>query len=75
MEQSSQDQLEQLKKLISSLRHDIRGMITPALLIADRLTLNGDPAIQRSGTTITGIVERIVSTLNATYEVVPPRDR
>jgi hypothetical protein len=75
MEQSSQDQLEQLEKLISSLRHDIRGMITPALLIGDRLTLNGDPPIQRSGIMITGIVERIVSTLNATYEVVPPRGR
>ena len=71
--QASPERLEQLEKLVSSLRHDLRGQITPALLMASRLQANGDPAIQRSGTVIAGVVERILSTLNATYDVVPPK--
>ena len=41
MEQSVDARVEQLEKLVSSLRHDLRGLITPASLIADRLRLNG----------------------------------
>ena len=73
MGQVTQARLDQLEKLVSSLRHDLRGQITPALLMANRLQMNGDPAVQRSASVITGVVERILSTLNATYELVPPR--
>ena len=65
--------IAQLETLVSRLRHDIRGAITPASLMADRLKLNADPAVQRSGTIIGDAIERIVKTLNATYEDVPPR--
>jgi hypothetical protein len=74
MDDSADARVAQLERLVSSLRHDLRGLITPASLIADRLRLNNDPAIQRSGNMIAGVVERIVLTLNATYELVPPRD-
>ncbi len=75
MEQSADTRVDQLEKLVSSLRHDLRGLITPASLIADRLRLNTDPAIQRSANMISGVVERIVARLNATYELVPPREK
>jgi hypothetical protein len=59
--------------LVSALRHDLRGAITPAALIADRLRHHSDPAIQRSATRIAEVVERVLSRLTATYDLVPPR--
>src|SRR5580692_8243705 len=73
MEQSPDVRVEQLENLVRTLRHDLRGLITPPLLIADRLTMNSDPAIQRSGIVIATAVERILFRLNATYDLVPPR--
>jgi len=73
MEKSAQARVEELEGLVSSLRHDLRGAITPAALIADRLRHNSDPAIQRSAARLAAVVERIISRLNATYELVPPR--
>jgi len=73
MDQDADTRMDQLEKLVSRLRHDIRGAITPASLMADRLKMNGDPTIQRSGTIIRDAIDRIIKTLNATYEDVPPR--
>jgi hypothetical protein len=72
MGQAPQDRIEQLEKLVAALRHDLRGVVTPAALIADRLRNSSDPSIQRSAARITDVVERILSRLNATYEIVPP---
>jgi hypothetical protein len=72
MEQSADGRVEQLEKLVRTLRHDLRGSLTPALLIADRLKMNSDPAIQRSGIVIATAVERILFRLSATYDLVPP---
>jgi hypothetical protein len=67
-----QARVEELERLVSALRHDLRGAITPAALIADRLRHNSDPAIQRSAARIAQMVERILTRLNATYDLVPP---
>lgn len=73
MDQSEQARIEQLERLISELRHDLRGAVSPALLIADRLMRNGDPVIQRSGNTIQAVVERVLKILESTAQAVPPR--
>jgi hypothetical protein len=73
MEESAQTRIEELEKLVSALRHDLRGAITPAALIADRLRQNSDPTVQRSAARIAEVVERILVRLNATYELVPQR--
>ena len=73
MEASARARVEELEKLVSALRHDIRGALTPAALIADRLRSNSDPAIQRAADRITAVVERVISRLNATHDIVPPR--
>jgi hypothetical protein len=73
MEASARARVEELEKLVSALRHDIRGAITPAALIADRLRQNSDPAIQRSAARIAAVVERVLASLNATNDLVPPR--
>jgi len=64
--------IEELEDLVSHLRHDLRGAITPAALIADRLRQNADPAIQRAAATISASVQRILEKLDATYQLVPP---
>jgi hypothetical protein len=73
MDQSAQARIEQLERLVSELRHDMRGAISPAVLIADRLMRNGDPVVQRSGRTIQAVVDRVLSILEATTPIVPPR--
>ena len=61
MEQSSQERIAQLEQLVSSLRHDLRGIITPAALVAEGLRTNGDPAVQRLASRIADMVERVVA--------------
>jgi hypothetical protein len=73
MEDAAQSRAEALERLVSELRHDLRGAISPAVLIADRLRQSTDPAVQRSGKTIGIVVERILAILDATFQAVPPR--
>jgi hypothetical protein len=40
------------------LRHDLRGVLSPALLTADRLLTNNDPAVKRAGQMMVLAVER-----------------
>lgn len=73
MEDAVQSRVEELERLVSKLRHDLRGAMSPAALIADRLRQHSEPAVQRSGKTIGLVVERVLSILDATCQTVPPR--
>jgi hypothetical protein len=73
MSDTAQARVEQLERLISELRHDLRGAVSPAALVADRLRQNADPAVQRSGKTIGIVIERVLAILEATCQAVPPR--
>lgn len=73
MADAAQSRVEELERLVSELRHDLRGAISPAALVADRLRQSSDPAAQRSGKTIGIVVERVLAILDATSKVVPPR--
>jgi hypothetical protein len=55
---AAQVQLAELRANLASLRHDLRGILSPALLIADRLITNTDPAIKRAGEVMIRTVER-----------------
>jgi hypothetical protein len=67
-----EDRVQQLEKLVSSLRHDVRGIVTPVALAAYHLYKSSDPAIQHSAARIDEMVERLVLRLNSTYGLVPP---
>ena len=56
------------------LRHDIRGALSPALLTADRLLTNKDPAVKRAGEIMVGAVEKAASLMADPAEppVSPP---
>ena len=45
------------------LRHDIRGALSPVLLVADRLLGNADPGVKRSGEIMVRTVERATALL------------
>jgi len=58
--------LAELESAMSSLRHDLRGNLTTALLIADRLCMHLDPKVVRAGETLVQAMmqaeERLVAT-------------
>ncbi|WP_158744680.1 hypothetical protein [Acidisphaera sp. L21] len=64
--------LEQQRRL----RHDIRGVLSPVLLTADRLSNHADPAVKRSGEILSRTVDRATAMLAEAAEAAsnPPAD-
>ena len=50
--------LAELEAATSSLRHDLRGMLAPALLVVDRLLGHPDPKVVKAGETVVKAVRR-----------------
>lgn len=50
--------LAELEAATSSLRHDLRGMLAPALLVVDRLLAHADPKVVKAGETVVKAVRR-----------------
>ncbi len=47
-----------LVKAAGQMRHDLRGILSPALLTADRLSMSQDPVARRAGETMVATVDR-----------------
>ena len=60
-----QAQVGELEAAASTLRHDLRGVLSPALMVADRLVNNPDPAVRRAGEAVVRSVERATALLTA----------
>ena len=58
--------LAELEAATSSLRHDVRGMLAPALLVTDRLLKHADPKVVKAGETVVKAVRRAEERLVAT---------
>ncbi len=58
---------EQMRKL----RHDIRGALSPVLLVADRLLNHADPAVKRSGEIMVRTVDRATALLAEASDAEP----
>ncbi len=67
-----------LEATTSSLRHDLRGMLSPALLVSDRLLAHSDPKVVRAGETIVRAItrasERLVETRAAAAEAASAQE-
>jgi hypothetical protein len=48
------------------LRHDLRGLLSPALMVSDRLMAHGDPAVRRAGEVVVKTVQRLTDRLEET---------
>ena len=72
--------LAALGAALAKVGHDLRGILAPAMLSAERLQGSGDPALRRTGDSIARTVERatelVRNTLDFAGEVpAPPRER
>ena len=50
--------LAEVETAASALRHDLRGALSPALMVTDRLTAHADPAIRRAGEAVLKSITR-----------------
>lgn len=62
------EQLADMHSQLRALRHDLRGILSPALLAADRLTGNNDAAIRKVGDIVIRTVERAAARLAETRQ-------
>jgi signal transduction histidine kinase len=73
--------LAALGTAMAKVNHDLRGILAPAMLTAERLQMHADPAIQRAGDVLLRSVERAAELTRRTLEftreapVVLPRQR
>ena len=58
--------LAELEAMTSALRHDLRGMLAPALLVVDRLLAHSDPKVVKAGETVVKAIKRAEERLVAT---------
>jgi signal transduction histidine kinase len=60
--------LAALGTVVAKVSHDLRGILTPALLTAERLQLNPDPKVQRAGETLAQAVDRATDLVRRTLD-------
>ena len=60
--------IEKLEATLSALRHDVRGALSPALIMTDRLLAHSDPAIVRAGQAVAKSVDRATALLRAAQD-------
>ncbi len=64
--EQAQARLAELEASTSSLRHDLRGILSPSLMLADRLLDHADPKVRRVGEVVVQTVERCSERLKQT---------
>ena len=62
--------LAALGTAVAKISHDLRGILSPALLTAERLQMSQDPSIKRAGDTLVRAVERATELVRRTVEFV-----
>jgi len=54
---------DELRRRLQSLRHDLRGALSPAMLSADRLTMHQDEKVQRAANVVMASLDRSTALL------------
>jgi hypothetical protein len=60
--------LAALGTVVAKVSHDVRGVLTPVLLQADRLGKHADPAVRRAGDALVQAVERAIDLVHRTLD-------
>jgi len=60
--------LTALGTVVAKVSHDVRGILTPVLLQADRLRKHTDPAVRRAGESLVQAVERAIDLVHRTLD-------
>ncbi len=58
-----QQKLEDQKHALSALRHDLRGLLSPAMLAADQMSMHSDPHVRSCAERILESLDRAVALL------------
>ena len=61
---AAQAELAALRAQVSGLKHDVRGILSPALLVSDRLLSHEDAQVRRAGDVVVRTVERAAARLS-----------
>ena len=69
---AAQARIDALQAQASTLRHDLRGALSPALIVSDRLIANADPAIRRAGETVARSIEQASALITGSKTQEPP---
>jgi len=64
--------LDELEASTSSLRHDLLGILSPALLVADRLLMHDDPRVVKAAEKVVTMVKRAEARLQETKDAPAP---
>lgn len=67
--------LEQLEAETAALRHDLRGALSPALMLSDRLVAHADPGVRRAGEAVVQSIERATALIAASRNRAKPPAR
>ena len=67
------DRVEKLERLVSQMRHDVCGALSPAMLMADLLLMQSDPKVRTAAERIVNAIERTTALVRASRSAVPPR--
>lgn len=62
---AAQARIDAVEARASSLRHDLRGALSPALILSDRLAASTDPAIRRAGEAVIRSIEQASALITA----------
>ena len=71
---AAQAHIDAIEARASSFRHDLRGALSPALIVSDRLIAHADPAIRRAGETVVRSIEQASALIAASKSLEPPSD-
>lgn len=62
---AAQARIDDAEAQAASLRHDLRGALSPALILSDRLLASSDPAIRKAGEAVIRSIEQASALLAA----------
>ena len=69
---AQRSRMQEMDAAAAALRHNLRGALSPALMMADRLIAHGDPAVQRAGEIVVRSIDRATALITATKRDLPP---
>ncbi len=62
--------IKELEEGFSLLRHDLRGMLSTGMLMADTLANHPEPKVARVSVTVNSMIDRITKRLNESRDLV-----
>ena len=70
---AAQARIHEIEAGVASLRHDLRGALSPALIFSDRLVSSTDPTIRKAGEAVVRSIEQASALIAASKSLEPPK--